>query len=190
MQSSFDQGAPGHQHVSLYPVTQLTRMSTSSQRHALATLGTSRMPGSRAATCQLVRRTVTVAATVGVLAAIATPSMKTAVAEGPLHHIRYTVTTETAWHADIYYRDTDPPDFAAYSHNPYQFSPKVDADLGPRHVWTLDVMLNNPAQWAIVFATSGADPVTPRFHCTLEVDGAVAATSQGPKGAMCSMRTW
>ena len=109
----------------------------------------------------------------------------------PLHHVQYTVFSEAPFrNAKIYYRDVDPPNFADYSHNPYEFSPVADADVGPNRMWTLDVMLANPDQWAMV-AVGGADtPKTPNFHCVLAVDGHVAATNQGPKGALCSLRNW
>jgi hypothetical protein len=107
-----------------------------------------------------------------------------------LHHVRYTITAETPWLADIYYHDTDPPNWAIYSHDPYVYSPKVEAQVGPGQTWTLDVTLADPGQWAMVTATSGINPVTPNFHCTLEVDGTVVKTAQGPKGALCSQRTW
>jgi hypothetical protein len=113
-----------------------------------------------------------------------------AAANDALHHVRYTVTAETRTDADIYYRATDPPDFAAYSHNPYQYSPKADVIVGPGQKWVLDVMLADPDQWALVAATSGRGPLTPNLHCTLEVDGAVVKTGQGPKGALCSPRPW
>jgi hypothetical protein len=107
-----------------------------------------------------------------------------------LHHVRYTITSETPWLADIYYHDTDPPNWAIYSHNPYVYTPKVEAQVGPGQGWTLDVALADPHLWAMVSATSGINPVTPNFHCTLEVDGAVVKTAQGPKGTLCSLRTW
>jgi hypothetical protein len=107
-----------------------------------------------------------------------------------LHHVRYTITSETPWLADIYYHDTDPPNWAVYSHDPYVYSPKVEAQVGPDKTWALDVRLADPAQWAMVVATSGLDPVTPNFHCTLEVDGAIVKTAEGPKGALCSTRAW
>jgi hypothetical protein len=43
------------------------------------------------------------------------------------------------------YRDTDPADWAAYSHDPYAYSPTVHAPLGPGQSWTLNVMLADPA---------------------------------------------
>ena len=115
----------------------------------------------------------------------------TAAAEPPLRHVKYTVFTETPFaNAEIYYRDVDPPNFADYSHNPYLYSPNIEADLGPNQMWTLDVMLANPDQWAMVTATSLDSPQTPNFHCVLAVDGQVVATHQGPKGALCSIRHW
>jgi hypothetical protein len=111
-------------------------------------------------------------------------------ADSPLHHVRYIVTAETLVDADIYYRDADPVDFAAYSHNPYEFSPKADVVVGPDRTWILDAMLADPHQWAMVIATSGPGPLTPNFHCVLEVDGMVAKSSGGAKGTLCSLRSW
>jgi hypothetical protein len=111
--------------------------------------------------------------------------------EPVLHHVKYTVFTERPFpNAEIYYRDVDPPSFAEYSHNPYVFSPNVEANLGPDSMWTLDVMLANPDQWAMVTATSMQSPQTPNFHCVIAVDGEVAVANQGPKGALCSLRNW
>lgn len=109
----------------------------------------------------------------------------------PLHSVKYTVFSETPFrNAEIYYRDTDPPNFADYSHNPYAFSPNVEADLGPNQQWTMDVQLANPNEWAMVTVTSLDSPKRPNFHCVLAVDGQVVATNQGPKGALCSLRNW
>jgi len=110
--------------------------------------------------------------------------------EPVLHHVTYTVTAERPVNADIYFRDTDPPSWAEYSHNPYQFSPKVEADVGPGIRWTHHVMLAAPDHWAMVSATSGLSPATPHVHCELAVDGAVVATGNGAKGALCSLRHW
>lgn len=110
--------------------------------------------------------------------------------EPVLHHVRYTVTAQSPTSAKIYYRDVDPPNWADYSHNPYVFSPRAEADLGPGKAWTLDVMLADPAQWAMVTASSGLSTATPMFSCQLELDGQVVVTNDGPKGALCSMRTW
>ncbi len=114
-----------------------------------------------------------------------------AAAEGPvLHDVTYTVYTDNPFPADIYYRDTEPPTYADYSHNPYLFSPKAEADLGPDRPWVLNVKLANPRYWAMVLATSGQSPNPPNFHCTLAVDGAVVVTNSGAKGALCSLRNW
>ncbi|OBI43412.1 hypothetical protein A5706_05325 [Mycobacterium sp. E796] len=124
----------------------------------------------------------------GVMAAAGIPPAR---ADEPvLHHVTYTVTAERPTHAGIYFRDTDPPNWAEYSHNPYQFSPKAEADIGPGARWTRDVMLTAPDQWATVTATSGPAPGTPQFHCELAVDGAIVATNSGPKGALCALRHW
>jgi hypothetical protein len=109
----------------------------------------------------------------------------------PLHNVHYTVWAEQPFHVSIYYRDTDPPNWGDYSHNPYQFSPKVEADVGPNQQWNLDVGLVNPDEWAMVVASTGGESTkTPNIHCALAVDGTVVATHQGPKGALCSIRNW
>ena len=114
-----------------------------------------------------------------------------AAAEGPvLHDVTYTVYTDAPFPADIYYRDAEPPNFADYSHNPYMFSPKIEADLGPDRPWVLTVRLAQPQYWAMVLGTSGQSPNPPNFHCTLAVDGTVVSTNSGAKGALCSLRSW
>ncbi len=127
--------------------------------------------------------------TSGALAGVSL-STATASAEDFLHHVTYTVTSEQPNNADIYYRDTDPANFADYSHNPYIYSPRIEADLGPGKSWVLDVMLANPDDWAMVAATSGWSSETPQIHCELKVDGVVVKTNSGPKGALCSIRNW
>lgn len=117
-------------------------------------------------------------------------SVAPARAEDELHHVRYTVTADHQDDVDIYYRDIDPPDWAAYSHNPYLYSPKARAHVGPGQTWTLDVTLADPASWAMVVASSESGPLTPHLRCTLSVDGVVAAADDRPRGALCSMRTW
>jgi hypothetical protein len=110
-------------------------------------------------------------------------------AQGPLHNVKYTVFAEGPAYLDIYYRDVDPPNWADYSHNPYAYTPKVEADVGPNQQWNLDVQLANPDEWAMVVA--GGEPgLSPNVHCVLAVDGVVVATHQGPKGALCSIRNW
>ena len=109
----------------------------------------------------------------------------------PLHNVHYTVWAERPFNVEIYYRDTDPPNWADYSHNPYVFSPNVEADVGPNQQWNLDVGLVNPNQWAMVVASTGGESTkAPNIHCALAVDGVVVKTHQGPKGALCSLRNW
>ena len=105
-----------------------------------------------------------------------------------LHQVTYTVTSRDVVTADIYLRDVDPPSWADYSHNPYLFSPKIEAVVGPGRPWTQQVMLADPQQWAMVTATSGMRPISPQFHCELAVDGVLLASADGPKGALCSLR--
>ncbi|MDX1884216.1 hypothetical protein [Mycolicibacterium sp. 120270] len=110
----------------------------------------------------------------------------------PLRQVKYTVWTEQPYNgAEIYFRDTDPPNWAEYSHNPYLYSPNIEANLGPDNKWVLDVGLANPDAWAMVTASIATDSqAAPNFHCVLAVDGVVVKTHQGPKGALCSIRTW
>ena len=115
-----------------------------------------------------------------------------AAAEPPLHHVRYTVTADAPYWASIYYRDTEPAMWSDYSHNPYQFSPKVDVDIAPDKPWVLETTLANPDLWAMVLVQSGESPdfPTPGFNCELAVDGVVVKTHSGLKGALCSIRNW
>ena len=113
-----------------------------------------------------------------------------ATAQGPaLHNVKYTVFAEGPAYLKIFYRDVDPPNWADYSHNPYAYTPKVEADVGPDQQWNLDVQLANPGDWAMVVA-QGEPGLTPNVHCVLAVDGVVVKTHQGPKGALCSIRNW
>jgi hypothetical protein len=107
-----------------------------------------------------------------------------------MHAVKYSIWTETPVYAEIYYHDTDPPTFADYSHNPYQFSPNVEATVGPDKQWVLDVQLANPDEWAMVVGTVFLAPSAANFHCVLAVDGKVVVSNQGPKGALCSIRHW
>lgn len=129
---------------------------------------------------------------VGLMLAATAPGFSApAAAEEPvLHDVTYTVYTERPFFADIYYRDTDPPNFGDYSHNPYLFSPKAEAELGPDRPWVLNVRLANPRHWAMVLGTSGRSDDPPNFHCTLAIDGQVVVTNSGLKGALCSLRLW
>ena len=128
-------------------------------------------------------------------AACLTVGTATAVADDPppppLHQAKYTVWAEQPFSVEIYYRDVDPPNWADYSHDPYQFSPKVEADVGPNQQWNLDVPLANPNEWAMVVGSTGGESTkAPNIHCALAVDGVVVKTNQGPKGALCSIRNW
>ena len=108
----------------------------------------------------------------------------------PLRHVKYTVTSETPSNVEIYYRDVDPPNWADYSHNSYQYTPKVEADVGARSPVDARDLAGQPRRWAMVVATNGVNPGTPNFHCEMTVDNAVASTDTGPKGALCSIRPW
>jgi hypothetical protein len=107
-----------------------------------------------------------------------------------MHHVRYTVSAANPIYADIYYLDQQPPVFSDYSHNPYQFTPNIQADIAPGHPWSSEVMLSNPEQYAMVTASVGSEPGTPQFHCDLAVDGVVVASNNGAKGVLCSLRSW
>lgn len=116
-----------------------------------------------------------------------------AAAEPVMHQVKYTVGASQPLQAAVYYRDVDPPSFADYSHNPYLYSPKVEADLGPGKSWVFETTLADPDEWAMVIVTTPEfhpplDP--PGFVCELRVDGVVKATNVGSKGALCSLRTW
>jgi len=139
----------------------------------------------------LCRAGVAAGVAAGVMAGAALPTAGPAAAEDPvLHDVTYTVYTDQPFFAEIYYRDSDPPNFADYSHDPYLFSPNVEANLGPDQPWVLNVKLADPRHWAMVVASSGMSPNPPTFHCTLAVDGVVQVTNSGAKGALCSLRLW
>lgn len=108
----------------------------------------------------------------------------------PMHQVSYTISAKNPIYADIYYRDQDPAVFSDYSHNPYQFTPNIQADIAPGRPWMMQVMLANPDQWAMVSASTGPEPSTPMFHCELAVDGVVVASKDGPRGVLCSLRNW
>lgn len=110
----------------------------------------------------------------------------------PLRHVQYIVTADSPFFVDIYYRDTDPPTWSDYSHNPYEFSPRVQVEVSPEHPWVFDAMLADPDMWAMVTAQSGESPnlEPPTIYCTLAVDGVTVKTGKGPKGALCSLRSW
>jgi hypothetical protein len=108
-----------------------------------------------------------------------------------MHQVRYVITAQNPIWADIYYLGQQPAKFSDYSHNTYQYTPNVQADIGPGHPWTSpEVMLTDPNTYAMVVVSTGTEPGTPMFHCALVVDGAVVASNDGPKGTLCSLRNW
>ena len=107
-----------------------------------------------------------------------------------MHQVTYTVTADGSIDVDVYYRDVDPPTWADYSHNPYQFSPKDEASLGPGQSWVRDVTLADPQQWAMVAVSRVSTRTAGTVRCTLTVDGTVVSTDGGPAGAVCSLRHW
>lgn len=136
-------------------------------------------------------RFVRVGSAIALAAVCVAASSAPAGAEEPMHQVTYSVFSELPFRAaDIYYRDTEPANWSDYSHDPYVFSPKVEADIGPTKKWVLNVTLANPDEWAMVAATSGLSPTPPNVHCVLAVDGVVVAENSGPKGALCSLRHW
>ncbi len=139
-------------------------------------------------------RVATLAAVVGTTLTATLLAAVPAHADDPvLHHVKYTVGASQSLRAEIYYRDTQPPTFADYSHNPYLYSPNVEADLGPGKPWVLEAMLADPQDWAMVVATKPehmAELSQPGFVCELRVDDIVVATDSGTKGVLCSQRTW
>ena len=109
----------------------------------------------------------------------------------PMHQVRYVITAASPIWADIYYLDQQPPKFSDYSHDPYQYTPNVQADIAPGHPWTSPVvMLTDPDNYAMVTVSTSTEPGTPMFHCALVVDGVVVKSNDGPKGVICSLRTW
>jgi hypothetical protein len=112
-------------------------------------------------------------------------------ADDVMHQVTYVITAANPIYADIYYLDQQPERFSDYSHNTYQFTPHVNADIGPGHPWVSPVvMLSDPNDYAMVTVSTGTEPGTPQFHCALVVDGAVVASNDGAKGTLCSLRNW
>lgn len=108
----------------------------------------------------------------------------------PMHQVVYIVSSRAPAYVDIFYQDQDPAKFSDYSHNPYQFTPQVHADIAPGKPWVQQVPLIDPDQWAMVTVTTGRELGTPGIQCDLSVDGKVVVSRIGPKGALCSLRTW
>jgi hypothetical protein len=106
------------------------------------------------------------------------------------HQVVYIVSARNPAYVDIFYQDQDPTLFSDYRHNPYVFTPQVHADVAPGKPWVQPVNLLDPDQWAMVTVTMGREPGEPGIQCDLSVDGKVVVSKVGPKGALCSLRTW
>ena len=134
------------------------------------------------------------AAALALLSALSCGTLAATVARADdpvMHEVKYVITAATPIYADIYYLDQDPGKFSNYSHDPYQYTPNVQADIAPGHPWVSPpVMLRDPANYAMVVVSSGTEPGTPMFHCALVIDGKVATSNDGPKGTLCSLRSW
>jgi hypothetical protein len=110
--------------------------------------------------------------------------------DAAVHLVTYTVTADQSLDVDIYYRDVDPPNWADYSHNPYQFSPKAQAPLDAETPWVRGVTLADPDRWAMVSVSRVSTRPGGIVGCELAIDGVVVRTAQGPAGALCSLRHW
>jgi hypothetical protein len=108
-----------------------------------------------------------------------------------MHPVTYVITSASPIYADIYYLDQQPEKFSDYSHNTYQYTPHVNADIAPGHPWVSPtVMLSDPNDYAMVTVSTSTEPGTPQFHCALIVDGKVVVSNDGAKGVICSLRIW
>ena len=135
----------------------------------------------------------TTALAVALLSAVAcsTLSAMPASADPAMHEVKYVITSASPIWADIYYLGQQPAKYSDYSHNTYQYTPNVQADIAPGHPWVSPpVMLTDPDTYAMVAVSTGTEPGTPMFHCALVVDGVVKASNDGAKGALCSLRLW
>ncbi|WP_020102739.1 hypothetical protein [Mycobacterium sp. 360MFTsu5.1] len=122
----------------------------------------------------------------------ATAQLARADSDSTSHRVTYTVTADLATNAGIYYRDVQPPTWAEYSHNPYEFSPRDDVHLEPGKPWVHEATLDDPDRWAMVTVTTAGQPSQQgqTLRCTLTVDGKVVNRSNGTSGALCSLRNW
>src|ERR1700742_504128 len=78
-----------------------------------------------------------------------------------MHQVRYVITAQNPIWADIYYLDQQPARFSDYSHDTYQYTPNVQADIGPGHPWTSpEVLLSDPDHYAMVVVSTGTEPGT------------------------------
>lgn len=130
-------------------------------------------------------------ATLAMVATATTFAAPTWADDPPMHPVTYVITSASPIYADIYYLDQQPEKFSDYSHNTYQYTPHVNADIAPGHPWVSPtVMLRDPNNYAMVTVSTGTEPGTPQFHCALVVDGKVVVSNDGAKGVICSLRSW
>ena len=124
---------------------------------------------------------------VGCSPLVATPAR----ADDPvMHEVKYVITAASPIWADIYYLDQQPAKFSDYSHNTYQYTPNVQADIAPGHPWVSpvgDADGSRPVRHGHRqhrHRTGHAD--VPLRACRRRV--VVKASNDGPKGALCSLR--
>lgn len=113
----------------------------------------------------------------------------TSSAEPAAHQISYQVSATSGLLANIYYMATEPPSQSAYDANSSQYLANVQVQIEPGTPWTLQVPMNNPAQWAIVTASGGLR-VNPEFSCQITVDGQVLVSQNGGSGVQCTTHSW
>jgi len=130
-------------------------------------------------------------ATLAMLAMATTFAAPSRADDPVMHPVTYVITSASPIYADIYYLDQQPEKFSDYSHNTYQYTPHVNADIAPGHPWVSPtVMLSDPNDYAMVAVGTGTEPGIPQFHCALVVDGKVVVSNDGAKGVICSLRSW
>ena len=108
--------------------------------------------------------------------------------QGP-HQVKYTVTSQSPVDSQIWYMETEPVDFSAYSWDPWHYVNSVRVDVKPDAPWVWEYTLYDPEQWAMVTASAHAPP-NPKFHCELTIDGVVVVSKDGDHGVLCSPRPW
>ena len=133
------------------------------------------------------------ATTLAVTGTIIPAATATAQGEPPppaaLHNVKYTVFAEGPAYLEIYYHDVDPPNWADYSHNPYVFTPKVEADVGPDQQWNLDVQLANPDDWAMVVASGEPGLSSPTSTASSRWTGWSSPPIKGPRARSAQFAT-
>lgn len=61
--------------------------------------------------------------------------------------------------------------------------------VSPGTVWTQNVTLKHPKQWAYLSVSSGGK-IDPKLSCKIVVDGKIIAEEHGGAGVLCSLREW